>query len=584
MIELPVNCLFDKGKTGCGGTTLALKNEKDTIIAMPFVSLIKNKIAQHGEDVLGVYKDVTDKEIIDYIETHKKKKILVTYDSLKRLEKVLSSQGIDVFNSFYLLIDEWHILFNSYAFRRTAINGVLDLAKKFKEVTYMTATPIEDEFILEELKDIPVKQVVWLNTVNVKVIPVETNKPYKKVCDLIEEALDNKIFGNLHFFVNSVDFIAQVISKTGISPDNIRVICSKNTEANQRKLGSHHLIEETTDPVKKINFYTSTCFEGCDIYDDDGRTYIVSDKSKSHTLLDISTLFIQICGRIRKSRYNGEVTHIFTQTKYRYGSSISLDEYKEKVNSDLSGTKAWIKEIHDMSEESRIKTIRGLKDINERYIRKENDFLIVDENLVKVDIMNFKITNHLYKARIILDDEYKRAGFDIGNTEIKYYPTDKLAENPKARIAFKDLFLEYAALRDSIKGRLYFGNPDDRISLIEKEKPLIKEAYEILGVEKVTFLKYNQTNIKRELMKQTDASTDIKIIGALKDMGIEANITIASKRLKEVLQEIYNVFGRHNKAKATDIENWFDVKRVSPKMKGKTVDSIYIIRKKLNYS
>ncbi len=76
------------------------------------------------------------------------------------------------------------------------------------------------------------------------------------------------------------------------------------------KLGRDYLIEDTTTPVKKINFYTATAFEGCDIYDENGRTYVVSDKYKSHTLVDISTLFIQIAGRIRNSRYSGENTYI----------------------------------------------------------------------------------------------------------------------------------------------------------------------------------------------------------------------------------------------------------------------------------
>ena len=70
MQELPVNCLFDKGKTGCGGTTLAIKNTKDTIIAMPYVSLIKNKVSQHKDILLGIYSETTNEEIIDYVRTH----------------------------------------------------------------------------------------------------------------------------------------------------------------------------------------------------------------------------------------------------------------------------------------------------------------------------------------------------------------------------------------------------------------------------------------------------------------------------------------------------------------------------------
>ena len=31
---LPKNCLFDKGATGCGGTTLAITNDEDYIICL----------------------------------------------------------------------------------------------------------------------------------------------------------------------------------------------------------------------------------------------------------------------------------------------------------------------------------------------------------------------------------------------------------------------------------------------------------------------------------------------------------------------------------------------------------------------
>jgi len=50
MTELPVNCLFDKGKTGCGGTSVAIENQINTIIAMPYVNVIKNKVAQYPNE------------------------------------------------------------------------------------------------------------------------------------------------------------------------------------------------------------------------------------------------------------------------------------------------------------------------------------------------------------------------------------------------------------------------------------------------------------------------------------------------------------------------------------------------------
>ena len=43
MSELPQNCIFIKGKTGCGGTTLALKSSDKYLIIMPYISNVRNK-------------------------------------------------------------------------------------------------------------------------------------------------------------------------------------------------------------------------------------------------------------------------------------------------------------------------------------------------------------------------------------------------------------------------------------------------------------------------------------------------------------------------------------------------------------
>ncbi len=172
--ELPINCLFDKGITGCGGTTIAIENEKNTIIAMPYVAVIKNKESQH-KNLLGIYEGVTNEQILDYINSHEIKKIAVTYDSLERLIILLLGSGIDVYNEYYCLVDEYHVLFNSYAFRNKAVKKVLQYAALFKEVTYMTATPIEEEFMLKELKHLPIVEVQWKNVIPVNAKLIATN-------------------------------------------------------------------------------------------------------------------------------------------------------------------------------------------------------------------------------------------------------------------------------------------------------------------------------------------------------------------------------------------------------------------------
>jgi len=244
---LPVNCLFDKGKTGCGGTTVALTNDKDTIIAMPYVATIKNKVIQSKQkkedypfELFGIYANVTDYDILDYINTHEVKKLLVTYDSLNRLIEIIPN----IYNDYYLLVDEYHVLFTNYQFRDKAVKNTLFHSKNFKEVTYMTATPIEEEFRLKELSDLPVVAVEWEDVVKPNILSMATNLPINKVCELIKDRINGKTFNyNLHFFINSVDFIAQAINKAGLTPEQVRVICSENTnvgkgkKTNQKKLG-----------------------------------------------------------------------------------------------------------------------------------------------------------------------------------------------------------------------------------------------------------------------------------------------------------------------------------------------------------
>lgn len=161
MSELPVNCLFNKGVTGCGGTELALKNSKHTIIAMPFISLVNNKAEkrEHKEGVLAVHGGTPIHEMEEYIRTHEVWKIAVVYDSLPKVIKVFQDLSINPYEKCFLLIDEYHVLFAQYVFRNKAVKELLNLAPNFKEVTYMTATPIEEEFMLIELKNLPIHEV-----------------------------------------------------------------------------------------------------------------------------------------------------------------------------------------------------------------------------------------------------------------------------------------------------------------------------------------------------------------------------------------------------------------------------------------
>lgn len=125
---------------------------------MPFVNLVRNKEITNERrkyDVFGVHGETTNDDFIEYIDTHDTLKIMVTYNSIGRVVDLLTQKGYDVYKEFFLLVDECHILFNSYSFRHEAILKLLKTAQHFERVTYMSATPIEEEFILEELRHLP---------------------------------------------------------------------------------------------------------------------------------------------------------------------------------------------------------------------------------------------------------------------------------------------------------------------------------------------------------------------------------------------------------------------------------------------
>lgn len=104
MTEIPVNCLFNKKQTGCGATELAIRNSIPTIIAMPYVALVKNKTIYRKDDisVLGVYEGIQEQDIIDYAQNHSPLKIAVTYDSVPRTIKALQSIGINPYDDTFL--------------------------------------------------------------------------------------------------------------------------------------------------------------------------------------------------------------------------------------------------------------------------------------------------------------------------------------------------------------------------------------------------------------------------------------------------------------------------------------------------
>lgn len=402
MSELPSNCILNKGITGCGGTHLELNSKRNSLILVPHISLAKNK---YKEGYLIVIGGIKNNDILDYVNSPiKYKKIIATYDSLEKLINIYPD-----ITKYFLLIDEYHILFNIYSFRDKAVLNLLNLYPLFSNYCFMTATPLSDDIILKELVDIPKINIIWSKAIPAKIKVIDTSTTTKTLISLIKNDLDC----NYHIFINSLQTIKDIVEK--LESDDYKVVCSERSKRANKNLN----IGTTLSKIKRYNFYTSTAFEGCDLFDPKGKTIIISDTKISTTILDISTLIRQIIGRIRNSIYKDTATLILNTTKHRY-AGLSKEKFRLNVEENIKIGKykefKFYNDLDPLYKEAELRSFNK-ETFHSFYINKLKDKIFFDDNLRKRDEYNYKLISEIYDSSISVMSE-------IDNSNM-------VSENPK---------------------------------------------------------------------------------------------------------------------------------------------------------
>ena len=236
----------------------------------------------------------------------------------------------------------------------------------------------------------------------------------------------------------------------------------------------------------------------------------------------------------------------------RYSEDLTLEEFTQRTRVTHEKAVKLAKDINDIPDDSRETILSNIKYLNEKYVKIEDNRLIVDKNLANIDIQNFKITKQIYKNVVTLTDEQKRIGYGV---HIKTIDVESIAEelemNPQAKVSFEELFKEYAQIKEQ-PFEISCDFPHYKLQAIVAKNPLIKEAYDKLGSAGVARLNYHQTNIRRELVKRLDTSTENKIVKMINSC-LPYNIAIPNSAIKERLQGIYDTLGIKRTAKATDL-------------------------------
>jgi len=598
MKDLPHNCIFNKVTCGCGGTTIVLENDQNYVIAVPTTELIVNKlypVYNYDNNLYSYQSDNKDAglspvrnlfglygtfsltlkgELKSYLQQDGVKKIMCTYDKLPYLSKYIDTKN------YRLLIDEYHSLLKSYAFRDKAINGVFDSFQDYKSYCFMSATPILPDYKPNVLNNTLEYYADWQYVEKLKIIPYKTNKPYNAIANIIQKykkegyIMVNGIKSTQAFiFLNSVTDIKAILDHEHLDNKECRIICADN-DRNKGVLELYD-ISRSVDEPRMFNFITSKSFEGADYYSKDGICFVISNGHNKNTLLDISTDLPQIAGRIRTvdNPFRNFIIHIFSNPYSK--QDISFNEVKKSFEEELSTAQKRVDLYNnkfDMSmKKQQIAELK--KQSNSCYIAydKAKDEFIVNDILAKHELYYYQIHNIIYKSGLSLRAAYKNNNIEASKIEWKEIKDDAICSLMK-KPTFQEIFDRYVELQGNI-----FLIDNTEIRDIEQKYPFIKDAFHKLGADTIKKLKYVQKDIKAQLLSiDKDKKNDDKIFLYLKDRLPYGKFAKRDKII-DILDKASLDLKLDTPIKIKDLKIWFDFDSLRQR-DGKEVNYGYIIK------
>lgn len=546
--------IVNKTKTDVGGTYVAANCSSNYIIVCPFKDLVDSIAADKNNryEVFKCYGGVREYQFRKYIKNNTTYKIAVTYDSLPKLIGWLSST-----EGWKVLVDEYHLILEDMDFRYDAINGLMEEIQKFKYYSFLSATPIDLDFEIDFLKQLPHYKVQWNGVTKITPIRYKVTQLTKGLARFIQIFLDEGISlpdinGNvskveeLYIFINSVTSIKQIADTLKLNPNDVKICCADRIRNN--KLLGEYQIESVSSPNKKINFFTKKCFQGCNLFTNNGLIIVASDAYRTQTLVDISTTMEQIAGRIRindeyQNIFRNVIVHLFSTNK-----NVMSDEEFEMLMQD--------------KEKEADKLLSGWskldKEERQTYIKRMN----LDTELVSI-INGKMVYNNLKKQSFIYKQALRKTYKDGISIRDSFMQSEKFELTNQNK--WKDFNIKLAkAMTVSYEQLLkdYLDSPSESYEQEYPEFPLIKRY---LKESEMNTLRWNREKMLKavEDKKQVD-----KVFLAIYQPGF-----ISNKDLKGKLKDEFGRLGIKLSPKATLIENCtlYSVEKASRKIDGKTV-------------
>lgn len=617
--SLPENqhYILNKRICGCGATEAYISSEKKVILVSPRKQLLYNKYSQHLSDKLHLYryqesrekyfeskscseKDIMafNSELAEYVKSGGKK-ILTTYDSLKKVKEVLVACG-EKPDEWSVVVDEFQAMFYDCQFKPTTEYEFSQILEAFSTVVYLSATPFLESYLdmTSLFKDMTIYELLWPK--NMTQLPdVEVIKSKKSVAELCRKLIEDYRKGNgkstlvdgkefiakeAVFYINDISAIKKIVRKNKLKADEVNIICSSKSEnvkqLNElsREAGEKFVIGDIPgkgEPHKMFTFCTSTVYLGADFYSTNAYTYIFANPQIKSMTVDVSVDLQQIIGRQRleENPFRNSATLYFNTRK----SEVTKEELENSIREKKETTVRQIENFNAVpNKQEQLRMMEkaiGKEGHKEHYCciitDADNKTQVVENEILEISERRaWEVTNRIYNS-----DFSMYCALKVGAVVTKSSDSD----DPEVKEIFKEWELNNLFSR---KAKLYCELYDNSPELLEKctfIESKYKKYHDALGREGLEALFWREDYIKQALKpdpfdKLPKDKIAEELIGALR-----IGKTYTKSEVKNILVNIYKELGITGKPSASDISGYLTCEEKTTRVSGKPTAQIKVI-------
>ena len=568
------------------------------------------------KDIIMAFKDSIKQYYQECTIKQKPCKIIVTYDSFRHVKAAL---GDDI-NYFYVVIDEFQSVFTDAKFKSTTEIEFMGQLQGIQKLSFVSATPYMDKYLemLDEFKDLPYYELDWesedpnrvytpklnIHSCSRSILPAAQdvvksylNGEFESTVIMKDGEITNVESREAVLYVNSVKNICDIIRRCGLKLENTNILCA-NTDDNETKIRKAFGLTLTSirkkygegvtcigkvplrgETNKMFTICTRTVYLGADFYSTNARTFIFSDANIDSLTVDITIDLPQILGRQRLEENPWKNRAELYYKTLDSDKEMTQEDFDEILNVKKSKTESLLRvysgasfgDKHNLAEA--YQKVAKAFNYRDDYIAVNThgggDLRPVFNNLVMInDMRSYEIQQVDYKDRFRV---FNALGEQIQGVEL----VKKILQEFEEQQYFtgKMKYLYSLNMEPDIAKQVLDNIYDTRFS----------KYYWAISASRAGSLNYQSGKLEEEYQSIINPKDTSQIENEIKGKILTSFLVdnrYSKQLIKEILRKIYEETGYEKAPKASDLEQYFELKACQTRNKetGKVDNEFKIIK------